>query len=205
MATAVFRNRVIHPEDYDDEEQRRLASKIAAVPERTQYHWKRLYRQGEVIYGSGFIGLLPSYSRCGGARKLDPEVRALMEEVLKGTLRHGHAETQTRGVRRISLTVTRTRPPTCVPVQAKRHLATYDQRLSREGKRAAYSAKDVYRTSLRQTRRHGTYAWAMAHIDHTEVDLELFDSLSAQPMGKCWLTLMILSHPRRVVALFPLL
>lgn len=205
VATAVFRNRVIHPEDYDDEEQRRLASKIAAVPERTQYHWKRLYRQGEVIYGSGFIGLLPSYSRCGGARKLDPEVRALMEEVLKS-----HYDTVTRKPKRgaygeyLFQSQERGLPPASQSTfyaQAKRHLATYDQRLSREGKRAAYSAKDVYRTSLRQTRRHGTYAWAMAHIDHTELDLELFDSLSAQPMGKCWLTLMILSHPRRVVAL----
>src|SRR5260370_24779575 len=85
--------------------------------------------------------------------------------------------------------------------QAKRHLATYEQTLAREGKRAAYPTKDVHRTTQRRTSRHGTYAWAMAHIDHTELDLELFDSVTAHPMGKCWLTLMILSHPRPVVAL----
>jgi putative transposase len=188
VATAVFRNRVIHPEDYDDEEQRRLASKIAAVPERTWYHWKRLYRQGEVTYGSGFIGLLPSYSRCGGARKLDPQVCALMEEVLKP-----YYDTVTRKPKRgaygeyLLQSQERGLPPasqSTFHAQAKRHLATYDQRLSREGKRAAYSAKDVYRTSVRQTYRHDTYAWAMAHIDHTELDLELFDSVSAQPMGR---------------------
>src|SRR6266849_5614415 len=205
LATAVFRNRVIHPEDYDDEEQTRLAEKLAAVPERTRYHWKQLYRQGEVTYGSGFIGLLPGYGRCGGTRKLDPAVISLMEEVLKS-----HYDTARRSPKRgaygeyLLQSQERGLPPACQSTfyaQAKRHLATYEQTLAREGKRAAYPTKDVHRTTQRRTSRHGTYAWAMAHIDHTELDPELFDSVTAQPMGKCWLTLMILSHPRRVVAL----
>src|SRR6266516_1581484 len=84
---------------------------------------------------------------------------------------------------------------------AKHHKASYDQRLVREGRRAAYPYKDYYRTNQRTTSRHGSYAWSMAHIDHTELDLELFDSSTGKPMGRCWLTLMILSHPRRIVAL----
>ncbi len=205
VAVAVFRNRVIHPEDYDDEEQRRLAAQCAAVPERTRYHWKSLYRQGEITYGSGFIGLLPGYSRCGGTRKLDPAVIALMEEVLKS-----HYDTVTRKPKRgaygeyLLQSQERGLQPACQSTfytQARRYLPRYEQTLAREGKRAAYPAKDPHRTQEQRTRRHGTYAWAMAHIDHTELDLELFDSVGAQPMGKCWLTLMILSHPRRVVAL----
>ena len=205
VATAVFRSRVIHPDDYDDAEQTRLASSIAAVPERTRYHWKRLYQQGEVSYGSGFIGLLPSYSRCGGKRSLDPAVYALMEEVLRshydsvrrspkrGAYGEYLLQSQERGLAPASQST--------FYAHAKRHLATYEQRCAREGERAAYAAKDVYRTEVRHPRRHGTYAWAMAHLDHTELDLELVDSGSGQPLGKCWLTLMILSHPRRVVAL----
>jgi putative transposase len=205
LATAVFRHRVIHPEAYDDEEQRRLVPHIAAVPLRTKYHWQRLDREGDSMYGSGFIGLLPRYQQCGGARKLDPAVITLMEEVLRShydtvirKLKRGAygeylLQSKEQGLRSVSQST--------FYAQAKQHLSTYDQTLVREGKRAAYPYKDVYRTGTLTTSRHGMYAWSMAHIDHTELDLELFDSATDQPLGKCWLTLMILSHPRRIVAL----
>jgi putative transposase len=205
LATAIFRNRVIHPHDYDDDEQAREAAKIVAVPERTKYHWRRLYREGEVTYGSGFIALLPSYSHCGGTRKLEPAVITLMEEVLES-----HYDTVTRKLKRgvygeyLLQSKEQGFQPACQSTfyaQAKRHLPAYDQALARQGKRAAYPYKDVHRTESRTTSRHGTYAWAMAHLDHTELDLELFDSATGQSLGKCWLTLMILSHPRRIVAL----
>jgi hypothetical protein len=51
LATAIFRHRVIHVHDYDDDEQARLAPKIAAIPERTNYHWRRLYREGALPHG----------------------------------------------------------------------------------------------------------------------------------------------------------
>jgi len=205
LATAVFRYRVIHPEVYDDEEQRRLTSHIAAVPQRTKYHWQRLDREGDVRFGSGFIGLLPRYQQCGGARKLDPAVIALVEEVLRS-----HFDTVTRKLKRGAygeyLLQSKEQGLPSVSqstfyAQAKQHLSTYDQILVREGKRASYRHKDIYRTGIPTTSRHGMYAWSMAHIDHTELDLELFDSATDQPLGKCWLTLMILSHPRRIVAL----
>ena len=50
--------------------------------------------------------------------------------------------------------------------------------------------------------RHGNYAWSLAHIDHTELDLVLCDSRTGQPLGKCWLTLLILAHPRRIAAYY---
>ena len=46
-------------------------------------------------YGSGFIGLLPGYSGCGGNRKLAPEVSNLIEEVLKT-----HYDTVKRSLKR---------------------------------------------------------------------------------------------------------
>ncbi len=205
LATAVFRNRVIHPEDYSDEEQERLETKRAAVPERTKRHWKQLYRQGETTYGSGFIGLFPGYSHCGGNRKLAPEVNTLIEEVLRA-----HYDTVTRKLKRgaygeylLQSEEHHLQPVSQVTfyTHAKHHKAAYDQGLVRDGMRAAYPDKDYYRTNQRTTSRHGSYAWSMAHLDHTELDLELFDSRTGKPMGRCWLTLLILSHPRRIVAL----
>src|SRR5207253_2468439 len=62
--------------------------------------------------------------------------------------------------------------------------------------------KEYHHPKERTLNHHGTYAWAMAHIDHLEVDLQLCDSKTNQLLGKCWLTLMILSYPRRIAAFY---
>lgn len=86
--------------------------------------------------------------------------------------------------------------------EAQRHKTMYDQILVREGARAAYPFKDYVHCNEKTISRHGDYAWGMAHIDHTELDLLLCDSKTNQPIGKCWLTLMILSAPRRIAAYY---
>src|SRR5260370_11776620 len=74
--------------------------------------------------------------------------------------------------------------------------------LLREGTRAAYLFKDYTGEQEKTVPRHGSYAWELAHIDHTELDLALCDSRTGQPLGKCWLTLLILAHPRRIAAYY---
>ena len=81
-AKAVFRNRVINPDQHDDEEQQKINGIINTVPERTDIHWKRLYREAEVRYGSGILGLLPDYHNCGGTKKIPTETRELIHAVL---------------------------------------------------------------------------------------------------------------------------
>src|SRR5260370_24229373 len=76
------------------------------------------------------------------------------------------------------------------------------QSLVLEGTRAAYPFKDYVHESERTVSRHGEYAWSMAHLDDTELDLVLCDSRTGQPLGKCWLTFLILSHPRRIASFY---
>ncbi|GAC1350582.1 MAG: hypothetical protein NVSMB27_34440 [Ktedonobacteraceae bacterium] len=95
LATALFRNRVIHPEDYQDDEQAQTATRRAAIPARTRQYWQQLYRIGETRYGSGFLGLLPHYHNCGGLRQIDAEVITLIHQVLET-----HYDTTTRKPKR---------------------------------------------------------------------------------------------------------
>jgi len=205
IQTAVFRNRVIHPEEYDDEEQKELAEIIDRIRPRTKRLWCKLYQDGEIKYGSGFIGLIPNYVSCGGT-KLPLAIRNLIENVLSE-----HYDTTTRKHKRGAfgeyiLQSKKLNLPTVSQTTfyawVKRHRSVYEQIYLREGSRAAYPYKDYFRSSQRTTSRHGNHAWAGAHIDHTPVDLELFDSETGESLGKCWLTLMILSHPRRIVAAY---
>src|SRR5260221_708830 len=61
---------------------------------------------------------------------------------------------------------------------------------------------DVILEWVGRARRHGNYAWGLAHIDHTELDLALCDSRTGQVLGKCWLTLLILAFHRRIAAYY---
>jgi len=206
LATAVFRNRVIHPEQYDDEEQARTATERAAVPARTRRYWQQLYREAETKYGNGFLGLLPRYHNCGGNRKISSEVIDLIHQVLGthyDTVRHAPK----RGAYGEYLKCSEEQALKPVSqwtfyLEAQRHKAASEQTLVREGARAAYPFKDSIRDQEQTISRHGTYAWSLAHIDHTELDLALCDSRTGQVLGKCWLTLLILASPRRIAAFY---
>jgi putative transposase len=205
-AKAVFRNRVINPDQYDDEEQQQINASIDTIPERTRFRWKGLFREAEISYGSGILGLLPDYHNCGGARKIPTQTRELIHAVLDT-----HYNTITRKPKRgaygefllqcdeqnIPKTTQRT-----LYAEACRYTSIYDEILAREGARAAYPFKDYFRSDEKAISRHGNYAWSMGHLDHMEVDQELCDSKIGKPMGKCWLTLLILSHPRRIAAYY---
>jgi putative transposase len=206
LATAVFRNRVIHPERYDDEEQARTAQDRAAVPARTRQRWQQRYREAERRYGSGFLGLLPHYHNCGGNRKIAPEVITLIQRVLET-----HYDTVTQQPKRgaygeyLKCSEEQHLKPVSqwtFYLEAGRHKAVYEQTRAREGARAAYPFKDYYREPEKTILRHGSYAWSLAHLDHTELNLILCDSRTGQSLGKCWLTLLILSHPRRIAAYY---
>jgi len=206
VATAVWRDRVIHPEQYEDEEQAQNSAARAAIPERTKRLWRHAYRMAEKHYGSGFLGLLPRFTDRGGTRKLAPTTLALIHEVLTS-----HYDTTAQAPRRGAYGeyVRRAAEQHLAPVsqrtfyrEAHRHRAAYDQALVREGKRAAYALKDYVWPREPTVSRHGDYAWAMAHLDHTEVDLELRDARTGVPLGRCWLTLLILAPSRRIAACY---
>jgi transposase InsO family protein len=204
LATAEFRNRVIHPEDYDDDKQDAIAEERAKIPKKTKRTWHSWYREGEIRYGSGFIGLIPDYSKCG--RKGNLEARKLIDEVLKV-----HYNTVTRKPKRGSygeyLKLCEEQGAASITQRAfyaevQRWKTVYELTVAREGTRAAYPFKNYYRSREKTISRHGDYAWSKAHLDHLEVDLELLDSKTRKPLGKCWLTLLILAHPRRIVAFY---
>ena len=206
LATAVFRNRVIHPDDYQDDTQTQTAEARATIHPRTKQRWQQRYREAETLYGSGFLGLLPGYHNCGGARKISEEVITLIHQVLAT-----HYDTVTQKPKRGAYGeyLKQSEEQHLEPVsqrtfyaEAQRHKTKYEQMLVREGTRAAYPFKDYVREEARTISRHGEYAWSMAHLDHTELNLVLCDSRTGQPLGKCWLTLLILSHPRRIASFY---
>ena len=204
MTIAIFRNRVINPDHYHDDEQAQVNTRAETIPARTKRYWQMRYREAEHLYGSGLIGLLPKVARSGRKRTVTSEVSDLVQQVLET-----HYDTVTRKPKRgaygeyLKCSEERDLRPVSQRMfydEVRRHKPKYDQTLVREGTRAAYPFKDYAHETERAVSRHGSYAWAMAHLDHTELNLVLCDARTGQPLGKCWLTLLILSHPRRIAA-----
>jgi len=204
MTIAIFRNRVINPDHYHDDEQAQVNTHAETIPARTKRYWQMRYREAEHLYGSGLIGLLPKVAGSGRKRTISDEVSDLVQQVLET-----HYDTVTRKPKRgaygeyLKCSEERDLRPVSQRMfydEVRRHKPKYDQTLVREGTRAAYPFKDYAHETERTVSRHGSYAWAMAHLDHTELNLVLCDSRTGQPLGKCWLTLLILSHPRRIAA-----
>src|SRR2546428_1279869 len=83
LATALFRNRIINPDHYHDDEQAQVNARAETIPARTKRRWQMLYREGEHLYGSGLIGLLPKVAKSGRKRTITDEVSDLVQQVLE--------------------------------------------------------------------------------------------------------------------------
>src|SRR5262249_58221250 len=72
----------------------------------------------------------------------------------------------------------------------------------RLGQRAAYAAQPFFWHLDQTTPRHGERPFALAHLDHTELDIELVSSVTGQPLGKPWATFLTEAYSRRILACY---
>src|SRR5262249_36580421 len=96
-----------------------------------------------------------------------------------------------------------------VPPVSERTFYRHRARLStpavttiRKGRRAAYAERPFFWWLDQTTPRHGERPWALAHVDHTELDIELVSSVSGEPLGRPWATLLLDAYSRRVLAVY---
>jgi putative transposase len=71
----------------------------------------------------------------------------------------------------------------------------------RQGTRAAYAEQPWYWELTPSTPRHGDRPWEVAHLDHTQLDIELVSSVGTA-LGRPWLTFLIDAYARRVLACY---
>lgn len=198
MRSALHRHKSIHPDHYTDEE------KTCASP-RSIRKWKQLARQGLSRYGNEFVGLIPSI-RLRGNRKRRPSPSALeiMHKVIKEEVKSKAAtgiETSwsivtslcaEEGVMAPSLKTFR--------AEIKRITSPEELKKAREGDKAGYNLEVPYISIERETPRHGTRPFELAHIDHTQLDLQCVHEGTGMEMGKPWLTVLIDAFTRMILA-----
>ena len=176
------------------------------ISPRTLRLWVSRYRRAEACLGGGYLGLLPRHRERGNRRsKLPAATRTLLLE----SIEHDY-ETLKQKTRFACWAVLKSR---CEPREitapsygtfcaAVKQRDRFTQALKRMGRRAAYKHEPPYWELDRKTPRHGDRPFEIAHIDHTQLDVEIVCSRTGHALGRPWLTLVTDAFSRRVLAVF---
>jgi transposase InsO family protein len=175
------------------------------VPERTLYLWLANYRAAEASFGNGYAGLLPRPRRGNSKKKLPSNSYALLQEFIENdyeTLKQKRKfeayssyllECERRGCHAASYKTF------CKAVKRR---SRHTQTLKRQGRRASYKYEEFYWELEQTTPRHGERPFHIAHIDHTQADVELVDSITGANLGRPWITFMTDAYSRRELAVY---
>jgi len=185
------------------QQHRQLPTPIAG---RTLLRWQSSYRTAETQLGCGYVGLLQRKQKRGNRRrKLPEETHALTAEFIATEYEN------LRQPSRYSIWAKLVRacdergivaPSYKAFCREVRRRPTHQQLLKRRGHRAAYTVEPFCFELELKTPRHGERPFEIAHLDHTEMDIELVCSQTGENLGRPWLTLMTDAYSRRILALY---
>jgi len=177
------------------------------VARSTKFAWAKRWHEAERQFGHGYLGLLDAPLPATRRRRvLSEELERLLQTTLEqhyATYRHKRKRRaygafllacQAAGLPEISQRTFYT--------EAGRYLTAYAEQLKRAGPRAARAFRPPSEEAVLFAPRHGERPWQLAHLDHTEADLELVSSRTGRPLGRPWLTMLIDAFTRRVLAVY---
>ncbi|AWU98592.1 hypothetical protein DM992_02710 [Burkholderia sp. JP2-270] len=201
LEIAVERYRVLFEPD--------AATTLAHRTPRTQRYWLAAYREAELHYGYGFIGLVPNVEQCQGnrCRKIAPPVIDIMQHVYQDKWTKPQRKTMTAmyGLVISRCTEQGFRPPSRKTFAAEiKKLKTPKDVVKRLGSRVAYELEPIipYWWIGPTTPPHGTHPFHIAHIDHTPLPIRVRARLNGRVLKSIWLTLMVCTFTRRILAYY---
>jgi len=183
-----------------------LSEVAVTVSARTLRRWKAQYLQAEAQYGCGYLGLIPQTSKRGNRT---PKSNAVARELLEEAIKQEYGEAR----RRERIAVYRGYAQACekrgvAPLTLRtfyRHLkvaATTEIERQRLGTRAMYAEQSPYLALEYHTPVHGDRPFAIVHIDHTLLDIELVAQASGRNLGRPWATFLMDAFSRRLLAVY---
>lgn len=176
------------------------------TPKRTLDYWKKLAREGEMLYGNSYVGLISRKSRRGNRnRKISDKVIELMTQIITTEVltKHKPLLTACYGALITLCNEESVQPPSDKTFRAQ--IKRYREEkiiLAREGRRAAYSVSEFVWHLDQSAPRHGERPFEIGHIDHTQLDIELTDSLTGSNLGRPWLTVLMDAFTRMILAIY---
>jgi putative transposase len=179
-----------------------LSAEPTTLAARTRQRWLQQYRAAQATHGSGFLGLLPG-QRGNTQPRLSEATRDLMNQCIadhyetlkqKGKFAvYGQflMECERQGIQAASYKT--------FAAEINRR-PSYEQTRKRAGARAAYVHEPRYEELTPTVPRHGERPFEIAHIDHTELDVELICVEPYRNLGRPWATFLTDAFSRRLLA-----
>jgi putative transposase len=173
---------------------------------RTLRRWVKQFREAEMTYGCGYVGLLRSTTKQGNRRPKAPtDSSELLDKFIKEhfeTPRQATAASVYRAYVRAchELNIQPISNRTFYHRLKKRPI--HEQTLKRKGAKAAYATEPFVWELEKNTHPHGIRPYEVVHIDHTELDIELRSTATGRLLGKPWLTLLTDAFSRRILSAY---
>lgn len=174
------------------------------VPKRTLERLRALYRRGEKLYGSGFLGLIPWTNKRGNRNpKLHPTVIEMMKGIVEELILVPDPQTNTACLGELEL---RCKEKSLTPPSDKtfgdfvRSLRKAHAVRKKKGHKAAHEFEPWHVRLSYNTPRHGQRPFEIGHIDHTELGLHFVDERYGKRTIRVWLTVLIDAYSRKILA-----
>jgi putative transposase len=181
-------------------------SKDCKVPLRTIRDWRKKFNDALMHFNNGYIGLLPKDKSKGNRiPRLSPKVYKIIYEAIDDKIKNviKPKYLSVWGDVCLSCEEIGQQPPTYKTFTLLiNQVPTVELVRSREGRRAAYQYEHPFMELDRTTPRHGDRPFEIAHIDHTQLDIELVCSKTGKVLGRPWLTLMTDAFTRKILAIY---
>ncbi len=173
---------------------------------RTLRRWVKRFRSAEAQYGCGYVGLLPRTAKRGNRTDKAPNSSSELLDTFIAqyyeTPRQAPAISVYRAYQRASEQQGIPYLSTSTFYQRLRKRRGYEQTKKRQGAKAAYARQPWVWELARSTPRHGDRPLAIAHIDHTQLDIELRSQATGRLLGRPWATLLMDAYSRRILAVY---
>jgi putative transposase len=176
------------------------------IPQSTLSRWVKQFREAEATFGCGYVGLLPrTASRGNRLPKAPTDASKLLDQFITE-----HFETPRQApAASVYRAYTRACERANIPLLSQRTFYTrlkkrpiHEQTLKRQGAKAAYATEPIVLELAKTTPRHGDRPFAICHLDHTQLDIELRSQATGRNLGRPWLTLLIDAYSRRILAVY---
>ncbi|MBD2731807.1 TnsA endonuclease N-terminal domain-containing protein [Nostoc sp. FACHB-892] len=176
------------------------------IPQSTLSRWVKQFREAEATFGCGYVGLLPRTASRGNRQPKAPtDASILLDQFITE-----HFETPRQApAASVYRAYTRACCAANIPPLSQRTFYTrlkkrpiHEQTLKRQGAKAAYATEAIVLELVKTTPRHGDRPFAICHLDHTQLDIELRSQVTGRNLGRPWLTLLIDAYSRRILAVY---
>jgi putative transposase len=178
------------------------------LTDRTHRNIIASYKRAEADCGNGLLGLVPRHHKKGNGTDrlmlIDPRLRGRLDDFIDSRYERPGYPTKTiaYGEFRNECAGAGIRAPSYKTfISAIKRRATAKQAGKMEGSKVAYQLEE-WLDWEEGIPVHGDRPWEYAHLDHTVVDVVLRHTDKGVIMGKAWVTLLIDSCTRVVLAYY---